>query len=138
MQYPKFIGHGTDPSIQMQSQVSKPLLVYDNDCDFCRYWIARWRHITKDRIDYAPYQEVAPQFPEIPLSAFQSSVQFILENGQVFSGAVAVLRALNNRFLLWCYYTLPGFAPLSEAVYRFVAKRRPFFSKVTRWIWKDN
>ncbi len=138
MRYPKFIGHGTDPFIQMQSQVSKPLLVYDNDCDFCRYWIARWRHITKDRIDYAPYQEVAPQFPEIPLSAFQSSVQFILESGQVFSGAVAVLRALNNRFLLWCYYTLPGFAPLSEAVYRFVAKYRSFFSKMTRWIWKND
>ena len=119
----------------MQSQVSKPLLVYDNDCDFCRYWIAQWKHVTQDRIDYAPYQEVSQQFPEIPLSAFQSSVQLILENEQVFSGTEAVLRALNNRLLLWCYYNLPGFAPLSEAIYRFVAKHRPFFSAMTRWLW---
>jgi predicted DCC family thiol-disulfide oxidoreductase YuxK len=119
----------------MQSQVSKPLLVYDDDCDFCRYWIAQWQHITQDRIDYAPYQEVAQQFPEISLSAFQSSVQLILENGQVFSGAEAVLRALNNRLLLWCYYNLPGFEPFSEAVYRFVAQHRPFFSVMTRWLW---
>ena len=119
----------------MQSQISKPLLIYDNDCDFCRYCIARWRHITQDRIDYAPYQQVAQQFPEIPLSAFQTSVQLILENGEVFSGAEAVLRALNNRFLLWCYKTLPGFAPLSETVYRFVARHRPFFSKMTRCFW---
>ncbi|MDE0087578.1 MAG: hypothetical protein OXU23_17785, partial [Candidatus Poribacteria bacterium] len=61
MQSPKFIGHGTNPSTQMQSQVSKPLLVYDDDCDFCRYWIAQWQHVTQDRIDYAPYQEVAQQ-----------------------------------------------------------------------------
>lgn len=138
MQSPKFIGHGTNPSTQMQSQVSKPLLVYDNDCDFCRYWIAQWQHVTHDRINYAPYQEVAQQFPEIPLSAFQSSVQLILENGKVFSGAEAVLYALNNRFFLWCYYNLLGFGRFSEAVYRFVAKHRSFFSKITRWLWKNN
>ena len=120
----------------MPPQISKPLLVYDNDCDFCRYWIAQWKHVTQDRIDYAPYQEVAARFPGIPLSAFQTSVQLILENGQVFSGAEAVLRALDNRFFLWCYCNLPGFGTFSEVVYRFVAKHRPFFSKVTRRFWK--
>ncbi|MCY4402732.1 MAG: lipase maturation factor family protein [Candidatus Poribacteria bacterium] len=119
----------------MQSNISKPILVYDNECDFCRYWITQWQHITQDRIDYAPYQEVAPQFNEIPLSAFQSSVQLILEDGQVFSGAEAVLRALNNRIFLWGYYKLPLFAPLSEAVYRFVAHHRQFFSVMTRWFY---
>ncbi len=119
----------------MDSKRSKPLLVYDNDCGFCRYWIAQWQHVTGDRVDYAAYQEVAPQFPEIPLSAFQTSVQLILENGTVFSGAEAVLRALNNRVLLWSYAQLPGFAKISEAVYRFVAKHRTFFSAMTRWLW---
>ena len=122
----------------MQSKISKPLLIYDGDCEFCRYWIFRWQHVTKDRIDYAPYQQVATEFPEIPLSAFQTSVKLILENGEVFSGSEAVLRALNNRLLLWCYYSLPGYAPLSEAVYRFVARHRPFFSKVTRWLWRTH
>ena len=119
----------------MQSQSSKPLLVYDNACDFCRYWIAQWQHITGDSIEYAPSQEVAAEFPDIPLSAFESSVQLILQNGTVLSGAEAVLRALNNGFLLWCYNRLPGFAGVSEGVYRLVAQHRPFFSALTRWFW---
>ena len=117
----------------MSSQSSKPLLVYDNDCDFCRYWIAQWQHVTGNRIAYAPYQEVASRFPEIPISAYESSVQLILENGTVFSGAEAVFRALNNSLLLWCYYHLPGFASVSEGIYRFVARHRSFFSALTRW-----
>lgn len=126
-----------------------PLLVYDNDCDFCRYWITQWRHVTGPRVDYAPYQEVAAQFPEIPLSAFETSVQLILENRSVgaspcarlyhgktvLSGAEAVLRALDYRWLLSCYYRLPGFASVAEAVYRFIAQHRLFFSVVTRWFW---
>ena len=119
----------------MHPQSNKPLLVYDNDCDFCRYWVAQWQHITGDRIDYAPSQEVAAEFPEIPLSAFENSVQLILQNGTVFSGAEAVFRALNNGLLLWCYYHLFGFKSVSEGVYRFIAQHRPFFSTVTRWLW---
>ena len=119
----------------MQPQSRKPLLVYDNACDFCRYWIAQWQHVTGDRVDYAPSQEVATQFPEIPLSAFENSVQLILQNGTVLSGAEAVLRALNNGSFLWCYYHLPGFMSMSEGIYRFIAQHRPFFSAVTRWLW---
>ena len=121
----------------MHSHSSKPLLVYDSDCDFCRYWVAQWQHITGDRIDYAPYQEVASQFPDIPLSAYQSSVQLITANGTVFSGAEAVFRALDNGLLLWCYNRLPGFASVSEGIYRLVAQHRPFFSTLTRWFWKS-
>ena len=119
----------------MQSRGNKPLLVYDNACDFCRYWVAQWQHVTADSIDYAPYQDVATQFPGIPLSAFENSVQLILQDGTVLSGAAAVLRALNNGLLLWCYYRLPGFAGVSEGIYRFVAQHRPFFSAMTRWLW---
>ena len=120
----------------MHPHSSKPLLVYDNACDFCRYWIAHWQHVTgRDRIDYVPYQEVASEFPDIPLSAFESSVQLILENGVVLSGAEAVLRALNKGWLLWCYYHLSGFGTVAEAVYRLIAQHRPFFSAITRWLW---
>ncbi len=119
----------------MHPQSSKPLLVYDNDCDFCRYWVAQWQHITGDRIDYAPFQEIATEFPEIPLSAFENSVQLILQNSTVLSGAEAVFRALNNGLLLWCYYHLFGFKSVSEGVYRFIALHRPFFSTLTRWFW---
>lgn len=116
----------------MNSHFNKPILVYDGDCDFCRYWISRWRHVTKDRIMYEPYQEVYTRFPEIPLAAFQTSVKLILEDRHVYSGVEAILRALNNKSLLWCYDNLPGFSHISEAAYRLVAKHRAFFSKVTQ------
>ena len=119
----------------MHPQNNKPLLVYDNDCDFCRYWIAQWQHITGDRIAYAPFQEVAAEFPDIPLSAFENSVQLIFQNGTVLSGAEAVFRALNSGLLLWCYYHLFGFASVAEGTYRFIAQHRPFFSAVTRRLW---
>ena len=117
-------------------QIKKPILVYDGDCDFCQYWISRWKHITKDRIDYAPYQEVYTNFPEIPVSDFQSSVKLILETGQVYSGAEAILRALDSGTFLWCYNHFPGFSQISESIYQFVAKHRQHFSKMTRWLWK--
>ena len=47
----------------------KPILVYDGDCTFCRLWIDRWRALTGDRVQYAPFQEVSTQFPEIPREA---------------------------------------------------------------------
>ena len=119
----------------MHPQSSKPLLVYDNDCNFCRYWVVQWQHTTGDRIDYAPFQEVAAEFPEIPLSAFENSVQLILQNGTVLSGAEAVFRALDNGLLLWCYYHLFGFGNVAEGTYRFIAQYRPFFSVLTRWLW---
>lgn len=118
------------------NHINKPVLVYDGDCDFCKYWIYRWKHITKDRIDYFPYQEICKNFPEIPVSEFQSSVKLILHTGQVYSGAEAILRALNNRLFLWCYANLLGFSYVTELVYRLVAKHRQYISKYTRWLWK--
>ena len=125
-QSPKSNAHG----------LPKPLLVYDGECDFCRYCIARWRHVTAKRICYAPYQEVAAQFPQIPLSAFRTSVQLILPEGTVLSGAAAVFHTFGNRGILWCYNNVPGFAGTTEAVYRFVARHRTFFSALTRRFWK--
>ena len=122
----------------MESKIYKPILVYDGDCDFCKYWIFRWKHVTKDRIDYAPYQEVAANFPDISVSDFQSSVKLILETGQVYSGVEAILRALDNSTFLWCYNKLPGFSHLTEAIYRFIAKHRQHFSKMTRRLWKKH
>lgn len=116
----------------MQSHISRPILIYDGECDFCKYWIDRWKHLTKDRIEYAPYQTVSHLFSDIPILVFQSSVQFILEDGQKYSGAEAIIRALNNHKIIWLYENFPGFAPLTEFVYIFIAQRRIFFSKLTR------
>ena len=62
----------------------KPLLIWDGECHFCRRWIERWRVITGGEVEYAPYQEIAERFPEIPREQFQRSVVYIDKNGQVF------------------------------------------------------
>lgn len=116
----------------MKSKNTKNILVYDGACDFCIFCINRWKHLTKDRIVYAPYQAVSDQFSDIPISDFQTSVQFILDDGRVYSGAEAIFRALDNRRLIWFYEKLPGFSKITEMVYRMVAENRSFFSRITR------
>jgi len=103
-------------------------MIYDGDCGFCRRWMNRWRRLAGDLIDYEPYQEAASRFPEIAQEEFRSAVQFIGSNGEVTSGAQAVFRSVAGRwYLSWLdgsYDHLPGFAPLSERIYRWVADHR--------------
>jgi len=90
-------------ALEQEEKVDLPLLVYDGDCDFCRRWIARWRAITGERVEYAPYQKVAGRFPQIPIEDFKRSVQLILPGGEIFAGAHAVFRtfALAPGFTAW-------------------------------------
>ena len=109
--------------------LQKPLLIYDGDCGFCKRWIARWKKVTKDRVDYATSQEVGDQFPQIPKGEYEKSVQLVQIDGTVSSGAEAVFRtlAVRSRFfklVLWKYKYIPGFAAVNERIYRLVAKHR--------------
>ncbi|HYM13444.1 MAG TPA: lipase maturation factor family protein [Bryobacterales bacterium] len=119
-----------------------PLLVFDGDCGFCRLWIDRWKLLTGDRVEYAPFQQVAAQFPRIALEQFRAAVQLIEPAGEnsheVSSGAAAVFRLLTyagRPRLRWVYDHIPGVAPVSEAAYRFVAAHRPALYTLTRWLW---
>jgi len=117
----------------------KPLLVYYGDCGFCRRWVARWKSLTGDRVDYAPYQQVAAQFPAVAPHRFAEAAQLIEPDGQVLSGAQAVFKTLSyapgRGWLLWAYRHMPGAAAVSEAAYRFVARHRRGASVLTRLLW---
>jgi len=117
----------------------KPLLLFDGDCHFCRYWINRWEHHTEEKVEYEPYQSHSLDFPEIPIKEFEKSVHLILPTGEVYSGVEAVFRALaqapKKSWSLWLYQRLPLFRPLSEFFYGLVARHRIIFSKLTRLIW---
>ena len=118
---------------------TSPILIFDGDCTFCRLWIGLWKQLTGDRLAYAPYQEVAAQFPQIGLENFQRAVQLILPDGQVLSAAHAVFRSLaflpKYAWMLWAYHHVSGFAPISEWIYRRVAAHRSFFYRVTVFFW---
>ncbi len=112
----------------MTDDRSKPLLVFDGHCAFCRRWVQRWKNRTGDLVDYEPYQQAAGRFPEIPLWKFASEMQLIEPGGQIFSGPTAVFRALSLaghwRGLFWADQHIPGFTALARFVYRPVAAHR--------------
>ncbi len=116
-------------------------MIYDGDCNFCKFWIIRWQRATAGTVDYLASQapRVAEQFPELPRERFEGSVQFIETDGRVYSGAEAVFRSLAGGALpdwpLWLYRHVPGFAGLTEAAYDLVARHREGFSSLTRVLW---
>src|SRR5229473_6560679 len=120
----------------------KPLIIWDGDCHFCRRWIERWREITRDAVDYATSQESAERFPEIPREQFERSVIYIETDGSVFFGAEAVFRSLrcrsSKKWLAWSYDHVPGFAAVSESLYKITASNRRFTSAITRLLWGDD
>ena len=117
----------------------RPLMIYDGDCGFCKMWIERWRRLTEGGLAFAPSQEVADRFPEIPAESFDSSVQLVDCDGTVYEGAEAVLRGLGTgkggTWLLNAYLRSPVFAGSSEFVYSFVARNRTVFSFITKFLW---
>src|SRR5260221_7395027 len=127
--------------IRVAALPTKPLLVFDGDCNFCTLWIRRWQQMTGDAVDYLPSQDasIVARFPEIPRERFETAVQLIETNGEVYSGAEAVFRTLskgsNWRWPLRAYEKIPAFAKITERAYGFVAGHRTFFSRLTRWFW---
>jgi len=120
----------------------KPLIIWDGDCHFCRRWIERWREITRDEVDYEISQKVGDRFPEIPREQFERSVIYIETDGAVYSGAEAVFRSLrcrsSKKWLAWSYDRLPGFAPVSESLYKIISCNRRFASVITRLLWGND
>ncbi len=127
--------------VRVATLPSKPLMVYDGDCNFCTLWVRRWQQMTGDAVAYLPAQDprVPEQFPEIPREHFDTAVQLIETDGMVYSGAEAVFRTLahhsKRRGWLRAYENSPAFADITEWAYGLVARNRTFFSRLTRWFW---
>jgi len=120
---------------------SKPLLIYDGDCGFCKRWIQRWQSMTGEAVDYLPFQDesIPARFPEIPREDFEQAVQLVTPAGTVYSGASGVLRALavarRERWLLWLYLRLPIFTFAADLIYHEAAMHRAFLSRVDRAVY---
>jgi predicted DCC family thiol-disulfide oxidoreductase YuxK len=114
-----------------------PLLIFDGKCGFCRIWIQYWEQLTGTGIEYAPSQEVGARYAQIPPKNYGQSVQLVMPEGEVISGACAVFTTLKYApgmtWLLWVYDHVPGFAPVTELAYRLIAANRTFFYHLTRF-----
>jgi predicted DCC family thiol-disulfide oxidoreductase YuxK len=130
------------PHRSVRAAPPKPLLIFDGNCHFCRRWIERWRDLTTGVVEYAPFQEVAERFPEIPREAFDKAVQFIETDGTVYSAAAAVFRSLGHKrgrkWMIRCYEHVPGFALITAAAYRVIARHRRTASFFTRLLWGED
>ncbi len=113
-----------------------PVMIYDGDCAFCRRWIRRWQRLTGNAVEYAPYQEVLDQFPQVSRESAEAAVQLVVPGGEVLSGAAAVCRSLRDaRGCGWAdraYGKVPGFRPIAEMLYRLVARNRTLVGGITR------
>jgi predicted DCC family thiol-disulfide oxidoreductase YuxK len=116
--------------------MKKPIMLYDGDCGFCQHWIEEWSRFTGERIQYAPFQKMLTAYPQVTEKQCRESVQLIMPDGSVLSGAHAVLKALDigkgRSLLLWLYEHLPLFAPISECFYNTIARHRPGLSRSYR------
>ncbi len=117
----------------------QPRLIYDEGCGFCLYWVRYWQRLIGSSVNYAPYQEVARQYPDIPVTAFQRAVKFVTSDGKIASGAEACFLLFSHAscrgFWLTLYRRVPGFAAISEKAYAFVASNRAVFFRLSLLFW---
>ena len=120
---------------------TQPLLVWDGDCGFCRFWLSKWQKWTWYRIPSAPYQSLDSQYPHINPDSFSKAVYLIFPDGSFHFGVRAILESFGlvnrHRWLLWSYQHIPGLAPIAEASYRFVATHRPQFGRLTKLLFSS-
>jgi len=115
---------------------NRPVLIYDGDCDFCRYWVGRWKPVTGNRIEYVSSGEAGARFPKISEEKFAESIQMIASDGSVYDGAEAVFLALScvpgRSRPLALYRKYRPVASITEWVYGIVARNRGVFGWLTR------
>ncbi|TQV76026.1 DUF393 domain-containing protein [Exilibacterium tricleocarpae] len=114
-------------------------LLYDGDCAFCRYCVNYARARTGDKVDYQPYQTARRHLASLSEADCRAAIQLLYGDSR-YQGAGAAFRVLaigGSALWWWAYRYLPGFAPLSEALYRWVSRHRRAAHRVSRWCWGD-
>ena len=113
-------------------------MVYDGNCGFCKYWIIKWKRLTGDQVNYAPFQKAAAAHSDIPEEYFKQAVRYIDLSGDVGNGPEAVYLSLSHkkkyRFLIRWYHNNKWFQKLSDFGYQWVADHRNFLFKLSRFL----
>lgn len=122
---------------------AKPIMVWDGNCGFCAYWTTRWKKITKENINYEPYQTAAENFEDIPITHFQEASRLIEPGGAVFSGPRSAYRCFTYGKNFWSfldrwYVQKPWFQRLSDRLYNWVAKNRSTLFSFTKAMYGSN
>ena len=120
-----------------------PILIWDGQCGFCKYWITRLKKYTGNKINFASFQDAARHFPDIPFKEFEKASRLIEANGTVYSGPDSLYRGLeysNKKTLPWhTWYTKNRlFTKVNDYGYNFIAKNRPLMFGLTKILFGRN
>ncbi|MBI2344428.1 MAG: DUF393 domain-containing protein [Deltaproteobacteria bacterium] len=116
--------------------MTKPVVIYDGECPFCRRAIAWYRaHDPAGHMEYLSRQspERLRRYPIFDDPKYQGSIQLLMPEGAIFSGAEATGRTLTYlhgwrwRWLGACIQW-PGIRSLARIGYRWIAKNRHRFA----------
>jgi len=115
----------------------EPVLVWDGECGFCRRSVDYLRErVPADRLTFQPYQEFDERPDELGDDDFARAVHLVRPDGSWTRGAEAIFDALqlapSGGLGRWLYLNLPGFAAVTERIYRWVAEHRGFVDRWTR------
>lgn len=114
----------------------RPILVWDGNCGFCKYWVTRWRGLTKEKVVYKTFQEAAQDFPDIPLKEFKKASRFIDTDGRIYSGPDSAYKSYStgnmSPYLHKWYHQNGVFTKVSDTGYHYITKNRPFAFKCTQ------
>ena len=111
-----------------------PMLLWDSDCSFCKFWKTRWERYTGDLVHFEPYQQSAHLFKDIPLKEFKKASRLIDTDGSVYSGPDSAYRSLYiGHTKIWhiMYKKYDWFEWLSDHAYNHIAKHRALYYKFT-------
>ncbi len=110
--------------------LTRPVLLYDGDCGFCRTWIRRLeRWDVHQQIQCLPSNErsTIPDLPPLSDEALNRAMHLITPDGQIFAGGCALpemLPYLRGGRWLRPVFAIPGIQAVTNRVYVWVAEHR--------------
>lgn len=115
----------------------KPVLIWDGECGFCKFWVIRFGTFTKDKIVFQTYQKTAGQYLDIPIKEFKKASRLIEVDGSIYNGPDSLYRSLehsNEQTWPWhrWYCRHIWFTKLSDFGYNLIAKNRPLMFFLTK------
>lgn len=112
----------------MGSTLTKPVLVYDGECAFCRWCVRFLVRRTRRPLTCVAYQDADVVALGLTLAQCAAAVQWVADDGSVSEAHNAVAAALRNARTPWpilgAIIDAPGIRKFSAYVYRRVALQR--------------
>lgn len=123
----------------MRGTASRPLVLFDGDCGFCRRWVARWQLSTRGRVRFEPGRWWHRLAFGIRKQDMRRAMQLVEPSGRVTQGAEAVFRMLawsprRGTRTVAKLGLLPGVLHAARGVYAVISRNRRPAARVDSWL----